>query len=208
MQNKVAIYGRVSTVHTQDYERQINELTTVANAKGWTVEAVFAEKVSGAKKNDERVEFTRMVDFVTTNRIDKIMITELSRFGRDTLQVLSALEVLSQHKISVYINNYGIETLSPSGETNPMSQFLVTLLAEVARWERKTIRERVESGYRNHLANGGRVGRREGYRKSPEAMREQYGKEIQLLRKDYSLRNIQAITGTSINTLRKIKTII
>ncbi|MDL2320349.1 recombinase family protein [Alistipes sp. OttesenSCG-928-B03] len=203
------IYARVSTTNgAQDYQRQINDLTTVAETKGWAVEAVFAERLSGAKRNEERPAFMEMVEFVQTHDINKVLITELSRFGRDTLQVLTALEILNQAGISVYIQNYGIETLTPSGTPNPMSQFLVTLLAEVARWERKTIRERVESGYRNHLASGGRVGRRPGYQKSAEQMREQYAKEIQLLRKDYSLRNIQAITGTSVNTLRKIKTII
>ena len=86
-----------------------------------------------------------------------------------------------------------------------MSQFLITILAEVARMERKTIRERVASGYANFRANGGKVGRREGYRKSEETMREQYKEEIKLLRKGLSLRNVSAITSTSVNTLRKIK---
>jgi DNA invertase Pin-like site-specific DNA recombinase len=86
-----------------------------------------------------------------------------------------------------------------------MSQFLITILAEVARMERKTIRERVESGYNNFRANGGKVGRKVGYRKSDEQMREEYAEEIRLLKKGYSLRNIQKITNTSVNTLRKIK---
>lgn len=86
-----------------------------------------------------------------------------------------------------------------------MSQFLITILAEVARMERKTIRERVESGYNNFRANGGKVGRKEGYRKSDDEMREEYAEEIRLLKKGYSLRNIQKITNTSVNTLRKIK---
>jgi DNA invertase Pin-like site-specific DNA recombinase len=87
-----------------------------------------------------------------------------------------------------------------------MSQFLITILAEVARMERKQIRERCESGYKNFRANGGKVGRKEGYKKSEEAMREQYAEEIRLLRKGISLRNISRITGTSINTIRKCKT--
>mgnify|MGYP003291287118 CR=1 FL=1 len=84
-----------------------------------------------------------------------------------------------------------------------MSQFLITILAEVARMERKTIRERVESGYNNFRANGGKVGRKIGYRKSDADMKEQYAEEIRLLRKGISLRNISKITGSSINTIRK-----
>ena len=85
---------------------------------------------------------------------------------------------------------------------------LITILAEVARMERKTIRERVESGYKNYRANGGKVGRKEGYRKSEADMREQYAEVIRLLRKGISLRNISKITGTSVNTIRKCKALV
>jgi len=200
---KVAIFARVST-NIQDYERQVNELTALAVRNEWTVEATFCEKVSGAKKNSERKELSRMVEFVQQHNINKVAVTELSRLGRDTLQVLEVIEQFNKLGISLYIQNYGIETLTESGEVNPMSQFLITILAEVARMERKTIRERVES----YRANGGKVGRKEGYKKSDEAMREQYAEEIRLLRKGISLRNISKITGTSVNTIRKCQSLI
>jgi hypothetical protein len=63
----------------------------------------------------------------------------------------------------------------------------------------------MESGYNHYRSQGGAVGRKAGYRKSAEQMREQYKEEIKLLRKGYSLRNISAITSTSVNTLRKLK---
>ena len=169
------------------------------------MEATFAEKISGAKKNTERKELMRMVEYVKTHNISKVLVTELSRLGRDTLQVLQVIELLNKEGISLYIQNYNIETLTEDGKVNPMSQFLITILAEVARMERKTIRERIESGYNNFRANGGMVGRKVGYRKSEEQMREQYAEEIRLLKKGYSLRNVQKITSTSINTLRKVK---
>lgn len=71
--------------------------------------------------------------------------------------------------------------------------------------ERSLIRSRMESGYNHFRSLGGKVGRKVGYRKSDEAMKEQYSKEMSLLRKGLSLRNVQAITGTSLNTLRKVK---
>ena len=203
--NRICIFARVST-NVQDYERQVNELTALAQHNGWSVEATFCEKVSGAKKNTERKELSRMVEYVQDHHINKVAVTELSRLGRDTLQVLEVIEQFNKLGISLYIQNYGIETLTADGEVNPMSQFLITILAEIARMERKTIRERVESGYKNYRANGGKVGRKEGYRKSESDMREQYAEEIRLLRKGISLRNICKITGTSINTIRKCKT--
>ncbi|MDH6311177.1 DNA invertase Pin-like site-specific DNA recombinase [Dysgonomonas sp. PFB1-18] len=205
---RVVIYARVSSTNgTQDYQRQINDLTAFARQNNFEIAKAFAEQVSGTKKNSERPVLMEMIEFVNTNNIDKVLVTELSRLGRDTLQTLQTIELLNQNKISLHIQNYNIETLSPNGDINPMSQFLITILAEVARMERKTIRERVESGYKNHLANGGSVGRKVGYRKDNEAMKSQYTEDIKLLKKGYSLRNIQKITGTSVNTLRKVKAI-
>lgn len=202
---KVVIFARVSSSNgSQDYERQINDLQALASTNNWAVEAVFAEKISGAKKNTDRTELTNMIDYINTHNINKILVTELSRLGRDTLQVLQAIEILNQNKVSVFIQNYNIETLTPEGEINPMSQFLITILAEVARMERKTIRERVASGYQNFRSNGGKVGRKAGYTKTNETMKKEYAEEIKLLKRGYSLRNTAKLTGTSINTLRKI----
>lgn len=204
---KTVIFARVST-NVQDYDRQVNELTVLAKSNGWSVEAVFAEKISGAKANTERTELLNMISYVESNHIDKVLVTELSRLGRDTLQVLEVIEMLNKKEISLYIQNYAIETLTKEGKVNAMSQFLIIILAEVARMERKTIRERVESGYNNYRANGGKVGRKTGYKKAEEAMKTQYIEEIKLLRKGYSLRNISKLTGTSINTIRKCKSLI
>ena len=85
-----------------------------------------------------------------------------------------------------------------------MAQFLVTILLEVASMERTTTRERVWSGYQNFRKLGGKVGRKEGYKKSAEQMKAEYTEELKLLRKGISLRNISKITGTSVNTLRKV----
>ena len=205
--NRICIFARVST-NVQDYERQVNELTTLAQRNSWSVEAVFCEKVSGAKKNADRKELSRMVEYVQAHNITKVAVLSICRLGRDTLQALEVIELLNKLGISLYIKNYGIETLTESGEINPMSQFLCTLLLEVARMERRTIRERVESGYKNYRANGGTVGRKVGYKKSDDAMREQYAEEIRLLRKGISLRNIAKITGTSVNTIRKCQSLI
>ncbi len=205
--DRIVIYTRVST-QGQEFQRQVNDLTQFAVSNKMLIEGVFSEKISGAKANKERVELLNMIQFVNENKIDKVLVSELSRLGRDTLQVLEAIEILNQHKISLFIQNYNIETLTAEKEVNPMSQFLITILAEVARMERKTIRERVASGYQNYRANGGAVGRKVGYKKPDEAMREQYIEEIKLLKKGYSLRNINKITGSSLNTLQKLKKLI
>ena len=199
----VVIFGRVSTL-IQDYDRQINELTAICTQRGWLVRSVFTEKISGAKKNAERKELSRMIEYIKAQHIDKVLVTELSRLGRDTLQVLQVIETLNDMKVSLYIQNYNIETLNEDGKVNAMSQFLITILAEIARMERKTIRERMNSGYKNFREQGGVVGRKQGYTKSDDQMKQQYSQEIKLLRKGLSLREISKLTVHSVNTIRKV----
>lgn len=203
----IVIFARVST-NIQDYDRQVNELTAVASSRDWNVEAIFAEKVSGAKKNNERTELKNMIEYIEAHKINKVIVTELSRLGRDTLQVLEVIEMLNSKGISLYIANYNIETLTAEGKVNPMSQFLITILAEVTRMERKTIKERMDSGYNNYRSNGGKVGRKVGYKKSDADMLEQYAEEVKYLKKGIALRTISKLTGTSVNTISKCKALL
>jgi len=86
-----------------------------------------------------------------------------------------------------------------------MSSFLVTILAEVYSMERKTIQNRLKSGYDVHRKNGGSVGRKVGFRKSEKEMMVQYAEEIKLIQKGYSYQHISRLTNTNKNTLTKLK---
>lgn len=201
---QVVLFCRVSTM-IQDYDRQVKDLTLLANTHNWKIQEIFTEKISGAKKNDERTELSNLLAYVRAHNINKVLVTELSRLGRDTLQVLSAIELLNDAGVSLYIMNYNIETLDINGKVNPMSQFLITILAEVARMERKTIKERMDSGYKNYRQSNGKVGRKVGYRKTDEQFKLDYKDVIRLLKKGVSLRDISKATGNSINTIKKCK---
>ena len=204
---KVVLYCRVST-QVQDYERQVSDLTQFAKKHQWEIAETFTEKISGAKKNNERKELASLLSYARVHYINRVLVTELSRLGRDTLQVLAAIDMLNKAKVSLYIMNYNIETLTPDGKVNPMSQFMITLLAEVARMERRTIKERMASGYNNFRANGGKVGRKTGYRKSDEDFRPQYKDVFRLLGKGVSLRDISKATGVSVNTVKRCKNLL
>ncbi len=199
---QVVLFCRVSTM-IQDYDRQVKDLTLLANTHNWKIQEIFTEKISGAKKNDERTELSNLLAYVRAHNINKVLVTELSRLGRDTLQVLSTIELLNDAGVSLYIMNYNIETLDINGKVNPMSQFLITILAEVARMERKTIKERMDSGYMNYRQSNGKVGRKVGYRKTDEQFKLDYKDVIRLLKKGVSLRDISKATNTSVNTIRK-----
>ena len=204
---KVVIYGRVST-QGQDYERQLAELRDYAQKMQYEVVMEFCEKISGAKTVAERQALTELLSFVESNKVDKVLIYECSRLSRRAIDFLTVIENLTAKKISVYILQNGLETLLPNGQPNPIAQLVMGILAQFNSMERSLIRSRMESGYNHFRAIGGKVGRKEGYRKSEEAMKEQYQEEVKLLRKRLSLQNIYRITGTSPNTLLKLKKII
>ena len=206
--DRVAIIARVSS-DKQEYYRQVNELTDYCNKVGWTVEAVFCNKVSGAKTIEERTEIQDLIHYVGEHAISRVVCLEISRLGRNTLEALKVIQCLNEHGVSLYVKNYNLETLNPDGKVNPVASLICTILLEIASMERLTIKERMASGRDQYIArckkDGIKMGRPASYRKSKDSYRAQYGKEISLLRKGISLRNITAITGTSVNTLRKIK---
>lgn len=205
---KVVILARVST-DKQDYERQVNELTDYCRKMDWEVEKVFTNKVSGAKKNEEREEIQELISYVNSNQIRRVVCLEISRMGRNTLEALKVIQILNEHKVSLYVKNYNLETLDSEGRVNPVASLICTILLEVAAMERLTIKERMASGRDQYIEKcrreGIKMGRPSTYRKSDEEYKKQYQREILLIRKGLSLANISAITGTSINTIRKIK---
>lgn len=204
---KVVLLCRVST-QAQDYERQINELTEFCSRMEWQVVKVFANKVSGKLSLDEREEIQELIAFVKENEIDKVCCLEISRLGRNTLEALKVIQLLNEHKVSLFIKNYNLETLDEKGNVNPIASLICTILLEIASLERHTIIERMTSGREQYIAKcretGKKMGRPDTYRKSDEEYKAQYAKEINLLKRGYSLRNVQKLTGTSIGTLRKL----
>ncbi len=209
--DRVVIFARVST-SAQEYTRQLVELRDYCSKAGWEVVREFTAKVSGAKKNADRSEIQELVEFVQSNSIKRVVCLEISRLGRNTLEALKVIQFLNENKISLYVKNYNLETLNEDGTINPIASLLTTILLEIASMERLTIMERTSSGRNQYIAKcrkeGIPMGRPVGYQKSSEAYKEQYSKEISLLRKGISLRNVSSITGTSVNTLRKIKSIL
>lgn len=203
---KVIIYARVSTTG-QDYDRQLVELQQYADRMNYAVIKTFSEKISGAKKVEERHAMTELLNYVEVNEVDKVLIYECSRLSRRAVDFLSIIEMFNEKKISLYIHQNGLETLLPNGEINPIATLVLGILAQFNSMERSLIRSRMESGYNNYRNSGGVVGRKTGYRKTNEQMKEEYAEEIRLLKKGYSLRNVAKITSTSVNTLRKLSTL-
>ena len=205
---QVVILARVST-DKQEYYRQINELTDYCRQRNWEVVEVFANKVSGAATNEQRAEIQELVEYVKNHQISRVVCLEISRVGRNTLEALKVIQLLNENRVSLFVKNYNLETLDADGNVNPIASLICTILLEIASMERLTIKERMASGRRQYIEkcrrDGIKMGRPSTYRKSDEEYRKQYQKEISLIRKGLSLANISAITGTSINTIRRVK---
>ena len=193
----------------QEYRRQINELKGFCEKMDWEIVEIFANKVSGAETIENRTEIVEMVEFVRKNEVKRVVCLEISRLGRNTLEALKVIQVLNENKVSLYIKNYSLETLNADGSVNPVASLICTILLEIASMERLTIRERMNSGRTQYIERcrreGIKMGRPATYKKELDTYKQQYQKEIGLLKKGISLRNIASITGTSVNTIRRIK---
>ena len=122
---------------------------------------------------------------------------------------MKVIQSLNENHVSLFVKNYNLETLTPDGQINPVVSLICTILLEVASMERLTIKERMTSGRNQYIKKcreqGIKMGRPASYRKSEFEYKEQYSKELFLLKKGISLRNVSSLTGTSINTLRKLR---
>jgi DNA invertase Pin-like site-specific DNA recombinase len=192
----------------QDNQRQIDELSEYSQKMNFDVIKVFEEKISGGKKNEERPILLEMIQFVKDNQIDKVLCWELSRLGRNTIEVLMTIELLNDNCISLFIKNYNIETLNEKCEINPLSQFMIQILTSVSQMERSQIRQRIKSGYDSFRKNGGKVGRKNGFTKDKETLLNQHKDVVKHLRQGQSVRNTMKLTGKSSGTVQKIKGVI
>ena len=204
----VVMYSRVSSQSVrQSTERQVVDLERFATGRGDKVVAVFEEKVSGRKANVDRPVLSRCLEYCIDpqNQVDMLLLSEISRLGRSTLEILKALDILHTHKVCVYIQNLNLETLRPDKTVNPLSSLVTTLLGELAAMERQGIIDRLNSGRELYIEKGGRLGRRPGSKKSLEQKREEYKEAISLLKKGYSIRNVAKLTNKSVSTILSIK---
>ncbi|MBT3871377.1 MAG: recombinase family protein [Flavobacteriaceae bacterium] len=202
------IYSRVSSEsERQDTQRQTTELKQYASRMGYNIVEVYEEKVSGFKKNEQRPVFTKMLEDINTNQIDKILVWELSRIGRSVLNSLQNIQILHDLKVGIYIKNFNLETLNDDKTPNSLSMFMVQILFAVANMESKMTLARLQSGYRNHIKKHGSksVGRKKGSVDSDEKILERHSDVARLLKRGLSIRNISAITNKSSNTVLKVK---
>ena len=209
---RAVIYARVSsTGDRQSTERQVIDLTDYANKNGMTVCHTFEEHISGAKKNHERPVLQECLNYCVDEKIDVVLLSELSRLGRNVDEVLANIRFAKENHLNVYFQKEGISIYGLDGKENPYLTIMIAVLGTCAQMERENIHYRLQSGRKvyidKNLAATGKsgLGRKVGYRKPAAKKMEEYKEVLKLLRAGYPIRKVAKLTDTSESTIKRLK---
>lgn len=201
----VAILARVST-DKQDTSRQIHELHQAAAENGWEVIEVIDEAgVSGKATPDERFGLVRAQVLASRGIIRKVMVHEVSRLARRNSTAHKFIEEMESLGVSLYWHAQRIETLLPDGKRNPAASIMFSLLAEMARSERETLVERINSGLAKARREGKRLGRPRGSTLKKTDFLANHKDVVRQLRAGQSIRNAAKITGKGVSTVQRVR---
>ena len=200
------IYARVSSVgDRQNTERQISDLTEYAAFQKLQISRIFEEKISGAKKNVERPVLLQAIDYCKQNKVSILLVSELSRLGRNAFEVLATVKDLIDSGINLYMQKEQLTLLDAESKPTMFAPIMIATLSTCAQLERENIKFRLNSGRKLYIERGGKLGRKVGSIKTMEQKREQYKDIISYLKRGYSIRNVAKLTKKSVSTVQRIK---
>lgn len=203
---KAVIYARVSSTNDrQSTERQVLDLKEYANRNNLTLSKVYEEHISGAKKNTERPILIDCLDYVKNNKIDILLVSELSRLGRNTFEVLSTVKDLIDNRINVYFQKEQMTLLDNNSKPSLFTPILIATLSTCAEMERENIQYRLNSGRRIYIEKGGELGRKKGSIKTKEQKAEQYKDALIYIKKGYSIKATAKLANISESTVQRLK---
>ena len=207
MRTKTAvIYARVSSIgDRQSTDRQVKDVSDYAVYQKMEVRKVFEEHISGAKKNDERPVLCEAIKYCKEYRIDVLLVSELSRLGRNAFEVLASVKDLLDCGINLYIQKEQFTLLDKEGKPSLFAPVMIATLSTCAQLERDNISFRLNSGRKQYVEKGGKLGRPAGSTKSQDKKREEYREVINLLNKGYAIRDVAKLTGKGISTVQRVK---
>lgn len=212
---KTAIYARTSSSGSQENrqstKRQVIDLTDYANRNAMTICKTFEEHISGAKKNHERPVLQECLAFCIKEKIDVLLMSELSRLGRNVDEVLANIRFAKENRLNIYFQKEGISIYGSDGKENPYLTIMIAVLGTCAQMERENIQYRLQSGRRvyieKNIAETGKsgLGRKVGYRKPVEKKKEEYKEVFKLLKAGYPIRKVAKLTDVSESTVKRLK---
>ena len=201
------IYARVSSIgDRQNTDRQISDLLDYVEYQKLELCKIFEEHVSGAKKNVERPILQQAIDFCKSNGISILLVSELSRLGRNAFEVLATVKDLIDSGINLYMQKEQLTLLDSEGKPTMFAPIMIATLSTCAQLERENIKFRLNSGRKLYIERGGKLGRKVGCVKTTEQKREEHRDIISYLKRGYSVRNVAKLCGKGISTVQRIKT--
>ena len=201
-----AIYARVSSLNDrQSTDRQVIDLRNYADHNGIEVVKVFEEHISGAKRNEERAILCECLDYCIDNKVDTLLISELSRLGRNVDEVLANVKRCKDNSLNIYFQKENLSIFEPDGKKNPFLNIFISVLGTCAEMERENIKFRLNSGRAKYIAEGGKLGRKVGSTKSAEKKQEEYKAVLKELRKGTSIRRTAKLCDVSVSTVQRLK---
>ena len=208
MSTKTAvIYARVSSVgDRQNTDRQISDLLDYVEYQKLELCKIYEEHISGAKKNVERPILQQAIEYCKANSVDILLVSELSRLGRNAFEVLATVKDLIDSGINLFMQKEQLTLLDADGKPTMFAPIMIATLSTCAQLERENIKFRLNSGRKLYIERGGKLGRKVGSTKSTEQKREEYKDIISYLKRGYSVRNIAKLSGKGISTVQRIKT--
>lgn len=200
------IYARVSSMNDrQSTDRQVVDLNAYASKNEINVIKIFEEHISGAKRNEERPILCECLDYCIENKIDTLLISELSRLGRNVDEVLANVKRCKDNNLNIYFQKENLSIFQADGTKNPFLNIFISVLGTCAEMERENIKFRLNSGRAKYIADGGKLGRKEGYRKPKEQKEIEYKEVIKELKKGTSVRRTAKFCDVSVSTVQRIK---
>ena len=193
MVQKIAIYCRVSTAD-QSCSRQERDLLEYAKKADYEVVGVWKETASGSKNN--RAERKQVMNLAQARKIDGVLVTELTRWGRSTIDLITTLQDLAHWGVSV-IATTGLQF----DLTTPQGKLIASVMASLAEFERDLVKERVCSGLAAAKAKGKQLGRKPGQRVKADRYAD---KVLQMVAEGHSYRQIAHELHLSKTTVNEI----
>jgi len=201
------IYARVSSIgDRQNTDRQISDLLDYVEYQKLELCKIYEEHVSGAKKNVERPILQQAIEFCKSNKVSILLVSELSRLGRNAFEVLATVKDLIDSGINLYMQKEQLTLLDAEGKPTMFAPIMIATLSTCAQLERENIKFRLNSGRKLYIERGGKLGRKVGSIKTTEQKKEEHKDIISYLKRGYSVRNIAKLTGKGISTVQRIKT--
>lgn len=202
------IYSRTSSSgyqqNRQDTSRQVADLKAYADYAQMEVVKVYEEHVSGASK--QKPILVEAIEYCKREHVGMILVSELSRVGRNAFEVLATVKELADNRINLYMQKEQLTLLDENGEPTLFAPIMIATLSTCAQLERDSISFRLNSGRKQYVENGGQLGRKKGSVKTTEQKESQYKDVLAYLRKGYSVRITAKLTNVSTSTVQRLKT--